>query len=310
MDSPGINLILELIEAVPRNDTTVEQRRARYDNAEKAFPLSGGFVVETVEAYDVEAELLRPTFGRSENVVLYLHGGGYMLGSPRSHRHLAAAIADVSGGSALLPHYRRAPEHPFPAAVNDAVAAYKWLLHMGYPASSIVIGGDSAGGGLTLACLMHLRDAGVPLPAGAVCISPWVDLTCSSASYITKADRDPLLKLDNMMEMAKAYLGGAEPKTPLASPLYGDFHGLPDVLIHVGSNEVLFDECIRLAEKAKDAGVNTFLEIGEGMIHVWHWYVSLIEESSSSVQRIGDFVRSRTTSKMECCERTASTPRR
>jgi phosphinothricin tripeptide acetyl hydrolase len=225
--------------------------------------------------------------------VLYLHGGGYVIGSPRSHRHLAAAIAGAAGASALLLDYRLAPEHPFPAAVEDATAAYRWLLDQATAPERIVIAGDSAGGGLTVATLLALREARVPLPAGGVCISPWVDLTCSGASYRTMAAADPIVRRAGVEEMARAYLGATPPRTPLASPLFADLRGLPPLLIHVGSDEVLLDDAVQLAERAKAAGVDATLEIYDRMIHVWHWFLPMLDEAQTAVEAIGRFVRSR-----------------
>jgi len=249
--------------------------------------------VERVNAPAAPAEWLRPPSAAPGRVVLYLHGGGYVIGSSRSHRHLAAAIAGAAGASALLLDYRLAPEHPFPAAVEDATAAYRWLLDQAIAPERIVIAGDSAGGGLTVATLLALREARVPLPAGGVCISPWVDLTCSGASYRTMAAADPIVRRAGVEEMARAYLGATPPRTPLASPLFADLRGLPPLLIHVGSDEVLLDDAVQLAERAKAAGVDATLEIYDRMIHVWHWFMPMLDEAQTAVEAIGRFVRSR-----------------
>jgi phosphinothricin tripeptide acetyl hydrolase len=270
---------------------TFEELRAQYDKAEHAFPISPDVGVERVRAPEAPAEWVRPP-GAGRAVVLYLHGGGYVIGSPRSHRHVAAAIATAAHATALLLDYRRAPEHPFPAAVLDAVAAYRWLLEgVGISAASVVIAGDSAGGGLTLATLIALRDAGVPLPAAGVCISPWTDLTCSLPSHATKAAVDPIVDTTMVRSMAKAYLGTADPRTPLASPLHADLHGLPPLLIHVGSDEVLLDDAAVLADRARAAGGDVKLEVWDTMIHVWHWFLPMLDEAQSAVDAIGAFVR-------------------
>ncbi|MGH7398349.1 MAG: alpha/beta hydrolase [Candidatus Rokuibacteriota bacterium] len=228
-------------------------------------------------------------------VVLYLHGGGYVIGSPRSHRHLAAAIARAAATDALLLDYRLAPEHPYPAAVDDATAAYRWLLDQGVAPERIVIAGDSAGGGLTVAALLALREARVPLPAGGVCISPWVDLTCSGESYRTKAEVDPIVRRAGVEEMAKAYLGTTPPRSPMASPLFADLRGLPPLLIHVGGDEILLDDAVQLAERARAAGVEATLEVYDRMIHVWHWFLPMLDEAQAAVEAIGRFTRARTT---------------
>ena len=233
---------------------------------------------------------MAPAGARPDATVLYLHGGGYAIGSAKSHRHLAVAIAKAAGTRALLVDYRRAPEQPFPAAVEDAVASYRWLLATGQAAQRVVAAGDSAGGGLTVAMLLALRDAGTALPAAGVCISPWVDLTCSGLSYQTKAASDPMVTREGVARMAAWYLAGADPKTPLASPLYADLRGLPPLLVHVGSEEVLLYDARQLAAQASAAGVEATLEIWPEMVHVWHWFLGMLDEAQRDVDRIGEFV--------------------
>ena len=294
MADRGIEAVRAHLAKLPPSDTmTTAERRAQYERAEKAFPTPPDVKVEHVNAPVAPAEWLRPPAGDSGRVVLYLHGGGYVIGSPRSHRHLAAAIAGAASASALLLDYRLAPEHPYPAAVEDATAAYRWLLDRAVAPGRIVIAGDSAGGGLTVATLLALREAGVPLPAAGVCISPWVDLTCGGDSYRTKAAADPIVTRAAVAQMAQAYLGATPPRTPLASPLFADLRGLPPLLIHVGSEEVLLDDARLLAERARAAGVEVGLEVYERMIHVWHWFLPMLDEAQSAVEAIGRFVRER-----------------
>jgi len=294
MADRGIDVVRAHLAKLPPSDSlTTAERRAQYERAEKVFPTPAEVKVERVNAPAAPAEWLRPPSAMPGRVVLYLHGGGYVIGSPRSHRHLAAAIAGAAEASALLLDYRLAPEHPFPAAVEDATAAYRWLLDQAIAPERIVIAGDSAGGGLTVATLLALREARVPLPAGGVCISPWVDLTCSGGSYGTKADADPIVRRSGVEEMARAYLGATPPRTPLASPLFADLRGLPPLLIHVGSDEVLLDDAVQLAARAKAGGVDATLEIYDRMIHVWHWFLPMLEEAETAVAAIGRFVRSR-----------------
>ncbi|HYR73746.1 MAG TPA: alpha/beta hydrolase [Candidatus Acidoferrum sp.] len=294
MADRGIDVVRAHLAKLPPSDSlTTAERRAQYERAEKVFPTPPDVKVERVNVPAAPAEWLRPPSAVPGRVVLYLHGGGYVIGSPRSHRHLAAAIAGAAGASALLLDYRLAPEHPFPAAVEDATAAYRWLLDQAIAPEHIVIAGDSAGGGLTVATVLALREARVPLPAGGVCISPWVDLTCSGASYATKAAADPIVRRAGVEEMARAYLGATPPRTPLASPLFADLRGLPPLLIHVGSDEVLLDDAVQLAERAKAAGVDATLEIYDRMIHVWHWFLPMLDEAQTAVEAIGQFVRSR-----------------
>ena len=186
MTARGIRAVREhLAKLPPSSSLTLAERRAQYDRAERVFATPSDVSVEIAQTPDRAAEWLTPPGARADAVVLYFHGGGYAIGSPRSHRHLAAALARAAGTRALLLDYRLAPEHPFPAALDDAVAAYEWLLARGIAPGRIVFGGDSAGGGLTVATLLALRDRGMPRPGGGVCISPWVDLTCSARSVAT-----------------------------------------------------------------------------------------------------------------------------
>jgi len=292
MASTGIKAVREHLAKLPQPET-VEGKRNQYNKAERVFQTPADTRVEAVQAGTVPAEWLVPAGARTDAAVLYLHGGGYVIGSPKSHRHLAAAVAGAAGVSALLPDYALAPEHPFPAAVDDAIAAYVWLLRRGIPPGRIVVAGDSAGGGLTVAMLLALRDRGRPLPAAGVCISPWVDLTCSAASYSTCAARDPIVTRDGVSQMARAYLETTDAKNPMASPLHADLRGLPPLLIHVGSDEVLLDDSIQLAAHAKAGGVDATLEEWPEMIHVWHWFLPMLDEAQRAVAKIGDFVRAR-----------------
>ena len=290
MADRGIEAVRAHLAKLPLSDTlTVAERRLQYERAERVFPIPPEIKVEQVSAPTAPAEWLRPPGAVAGRIVLYLHGGGYVIGSPRSHRHLAAAIASAGQATGLLLDYRLAPEHPFPAAVEDATAAYRWLLEQGIAPGHVVIGGDSAGGGLTVATLVALRDAGVPRPAAGVCISPWTDLTFGGASYRTRAQSDPIVSRPGIDGIAQAYLGA----TPLASPLFADLRGLPPLLIQVGSDEVLLDDATELADRAKAAGVDTTLEVWDRMIHVWHWFLPMLDEAQAAIDGIGRFVRVR-----------------
>jgi phosphinothricin tripeptide acetyl hydrolase len=294
MGERGIDRVRAHLTRLPPADSlTIEQRRAQYDKAERAFPAPPEVSVARISAPAAPAEWLTPPSARADAVLLYLHGGGYVVGSPRSHRHLAAAIAAAAGTSGLLLDYRLAPEHPFPAAVDDAVAAYRWILDGGVEPARVAIAGDSAGGGLTLATLLAVRDGGLPPPAAAACISPWVDLTCSSGSYAEKAASDPIVRQPGISQMAGLYLGGADPRTPLASPLFADLAGLPPLLVQVGSEEMLLDDAVGLADRARAAGVETALEVWPDMIHVWHWFLPMLDEARAAVEGIAAFIRKR-----------------
>jgi epsilon-lactone hydrolase len=294
MNDKGIHAVrAHLAKLPPSNTLTIAERRAQYERAERVFPTPPDVKVEVVTAPDRPAEWLTPPGARTDAVVLYLHGGGYVIGSPRSHRHLAAAIARAAGTRALLLDYRLAPEHPFPAALEDAVAAYEWLLRAGITPARVVIAGDSAGGGLTMATLIALRNRGLPRPAAGVCISPWVDLTNTAASYTTKAAVDPIVTVESIAQLTQAYIGTGDPKQPLVSPLYADLRNLPPLLIHVGSEEVLLDDALGLAARARTAGIDVTMREWPAMIHVWHWFLSMLDEADVAIAEIGAFVNAR-----------------
>jgi phosphinothricin tripeptide acetyl hydrolase len=290
----GIKAVRAHLAKLPAPETmTIAERRRQYERAEKVFPLPPGTSLEAVQVGAGAGEWLRTAAARTDAALLYLHGGGYVIGSPRSHRHLAAAIAAAGDVACLMPDYRLAPEHPFPAAVDDAVEAYRWLLARGIAPDRIAVAGDSAGGGLTVATLLALRERGLAAPAAAVCISPWVDLTCSGASYETRAGVDPIVTRRGVTEMARHYLGPADPRAPLASPLFGDLGGLPPLLIQVGADEVLLDDAAELAARVRAAGGEAELEVAPHMIHVWHWFLPWLDEAQAAVAKIGHFIRAR-----------------
>jgi acetyl esterase/lipase len=230
--------------------------------------------------------------GASDRVLLYLHGGGFVMCSPWTHGPMAAAIARKAGARALLPDYRLAPEHPFPAALDDCVAVYRWLLAKGVKSEAIVIGGDSAGGNLTLATLLSIRDADLPMPAGAICLSPATDLTASGESFRTHAKDEVLLTVPFCQEVGPLYVGQHDPAAPLLSPLFADLSGLPPMLIHVGTRELLLDDSVRLAERAKGAGVEVSLKIWEGLWHAFQLF-NFFPEARQAVAELGAFVRER-----------------
>jgi acetyl esterase/lipase len=218
--------------------------------------------------------------------VLYLHGGGYVIGSRVSHGGIAGNLAAAARRRTALPDYRLGPEHPFPAAVDDAIAAYRALLE-DHPARQLAVAGDSAGGGLTLATLLALRDRGIDLPATAVCLSPWTDLRCTTKSMRTRADVDPICRSGKLRHMADLYLGGADPATPLASPALADFTGLPPLLLQVGDAEVLLDDSIAVERRARAAGVDVELEVWDDMVHVFQAFVGLLPDAQRAMDRIG-----------------------
>ena len=293
MASPELQEIVNLLRAAPPfADAPVEELRARMGMF--APPPAEGTTVDPVDAAGVPAEWVNAPDADAGHVLLWLHGGGYCLGSLDTHRNLAGRLSAVTGCFVLLADYRLAPEHCYPAAVDDAVEVYRWLLQNGTDPTRMAVGGDSAGGGLTVALLLALRDRGEPLPGAAVCVSPWVDMTCEADSYTTNADVDPMVGQAWIKRLAAHYLGpDGDPKAPYASPLHGDLSDLPAMLIHVGSAETLLDDSRALAAKAEAAGVDVSLEVWDEMIHVWHAFDGL-PEAAQALDRIGEFVRKHT----------------
>ncbi|HEY2386951.1 MAG TPA: alpha/beta hydrolase [Candidatus Binatia bacterium] len=276
------------------NLTTIPAMRAWFEMTCGTLPVAPDVRCERVTA-GVPAEWIRAGAGggASDAALLYLHGGGYAIGSINTHRALVAELARAARVPALAIDYRLAPESPFPAAVEDATAAYRWLLARGIAPSRLSIAGDSAGGGLTIATLVALRDAGVPLPAAAVCFSPWIDLEGLGQSMSERASRDPLIQKERMLAFAAAYLGGKDPRTPLAAPLYADLTGLPPLLVQVGEEETLYDDAVRLVERARKSGVDVTLEAWAEMIHVWQLFAPVLPEGREALSAAGRFIGAR-----------------
>ena len=274
----------------PENPT-IEELRAGFATLAKQYPPAADAVFERVTVSGVPAEWVSIKGGKQQPLILYFHGGGYCIGSAGTHRDLVSRLCRVAGGRALSVDYRLAPENPHPAAVHDGVAAYRWLRKQGVPAKSLVVAGDSAGGGLALATLLALRDGGDELPAAGICISPVTDLAKEGESMRTRVDLDPTVNPKSSTRYAQWYIGGADPKTPLGSPLYADLKSLPPLLILVGTSEVLFDDSTRFAEKAKQAGVNCELEVWEEMVHIWPFFAAELPEGRQAIDRMGAFIK-------------------
>jgi len=266
---------------------TIQQRRARLDGLADIFPLPDDVERAEIGLGGVPSVRLTPP-GAGDDVLLYLHGGGYGGGSARSHSEMAARIARAAGAVAILPDYRLAPEHTFPAALDDAVAAYRALLDEVEEASRIVLAGDSAGGGLAVAVCVALRDAGEPLPRAITLLSPWLDLTCTSPAWDARLEGDPILDY-SLREAAERYLDGADPRDPLCSPLFADLAGLPPTLVLVGTHEILYDDSVTFSDLAAQQGVEVELEIGHELIHVWPIFPNT-PEAVASTARIGRFL--------------------
>lgn len=289
-----------------------KQQRDALDAAIRAFPFDSSMSVETArEGFDAgqtqplssEARARTVTIGgipglelypdATEGTLLYIHGGGYVIGSARTGASLADGLAGRAGLRAISIDYRLAPEAPHPAAVEDGLAAYRGLLDAGVEPDRLVLAGDSAGGGLTMATLLAARSAGLPQPAAVVLFSPWTDLTLSGATIETKLDADPLFDRAALEWFAGRYLGGADPTDPLVSPAFADLAGLPPLLIQVGSREVLLDDSIRLAARAAEAEVEVTLEVGAELPHVFQNQAGSLEEADAALDRASRFLSER-----------------
>ncbi len=272
---------------------TLEERRAAFAPAGRLHPVPDDVLVSEVTAGRVPAHWLGALGADAGRVLLYLHGGGYELGSLRSHGELAARLGQASGMRVLFPEYRLAPEHPFPAAIDDVVAAWRWLRSdQDLAARSMAVAGDSAGGGLAVALLVALRDAGEALPAAAALMSPTVDLTSSGVSMTERAEQDPISTPAMLGQFASDYLAGANPKTPLASPLFASLYGLPPLLVQVGTADLLLSDSERLATTAAEAGVDVTLDIGEGLPHVYQLLLGT-PEAADATEQTGKFLQAR-----------------
>ena len=293
MPSPQFDAVTQFLKAnpTPTGIPPVQQRKTAEAMALQS-PLPDGVYTETIKNEAVAGLLMAAPDVDDGEIVLYFHGGGYALGSSITHRDFGWRLSAAAGARVFMLDYRRAPEHPYPAAIDDAVAAYKWLLANGFSPSSISVGGDSAGGGLAVAMLLRLRDEGVVLPKTAVLLSPWLDLTHSSGSFSRNEATDLILSAARLQEFADWYLGdGASADDPLVSPIFADLHGLPPMLIQVGDVEMLLDDSITFAEKAKAAGVDVTLDVWEEMFHVWHALAAIIPEAQDAIAEVGTFIR-------------------
>jgi monoterpene epsilon-lactone hydrolase len=270
---------------------TLEQRRAAFAPAGRPYPVPDDVLVSEVNAGGVPAHWLAAPGADAGRVLLFLHGGGFQMGSLRSDGELAARLARASGMRVLFPEYRLAPEHPFPAAIDDVLTAWRWLrTDQDLTARSMAVAGDSAGGGLTIALLVAIRDAGEALPAAAALMTPTVDLTYSGASMTERAGQDPISTPAMLRQFAADYLAGADPKTPLASPLFASLAGLPPLLVQAGTADLLFSDSERLAAAAAQAGVDVTLQIGQGLPHVYQTMLGT-PEAAEATERIGKFLR-------------------
>lgn len=290
MADADIAAIRTMLASQPRPSGPAE-RRQRLDSFGSALGVPDDARLETVQINGVQAEWSATPAADPACAVLYLHGGGYMAGSIVSHRYVAIEIGRSARARTLALDYRRAPEHPYPAQLDDALAAYRYLLDQGLTAGKIAVGGDSAGGNLTLALLIALRTRGLPLPACGWLVSPWSDLTASGATMQSKAAVDPMIQKPYVLELAQNFAGGRDLSDPLISPQLADLTGLPPLLIQVGSEETLLDDSVMLAGRAGAAGVATTLEIWPDMIHAFTMFFPLVAASRRATVDAGSFIR-------------------
>lgn len=275
--------------------TSMDQMRKDWDEVFARYPSDVGAKCEAITAAGVPAVRVRAAAARGDRAILYLHGGGYVFGSPKSHRDLGEYLSRAAQAEVILLDYRLAPEHPFPAAVGDTTDAYRWMLESGLKPERIAICGDSAGGGLTFATLLSLKNHGLPMPACAVPMSPWVDLECTAETFESKASVDPMVGRDFTRQLAELYVpAGGSLRDPLVSPLHGDLRTLPPLLIQVGERETLLDDSVRIAKRAREAGVEVTLEIEPGQVHVFQIFASRLDEGVAAIDRAGRFIRKHT----------------
>lgn len=265
--------------------------RTAYDRFLATFPIPAGTSIEDIDANGVAAILVTAAGASRDRTVLWAHSGGYVFGSASGYRFFGAGLSAAADSSVLLVGYRLAPEHVYPAALVDTMAAYRWLLEQGHPPARIVVAGDSAGGGLAAGTLLALRDAGSPLPAGGMFVSPMADMTLSGGSIRAKAEVDPLASEAMLAGLWGLYAGSEPPNSPYLSPALGDLSGLPPLLVLAGSDEVLLDDSVRIVERAQAAGGSARLVVGEGQAHIWPLFHQVLTEGQEALDELGAFVR-------------------
>jgi acetyl esterase/lipase len=289
-----VRLGLRLLLKRPERGASIERLRARRRAAAAVTPRPPSDTTTTyIDAGGVNAHRIATPASRGDRYILFLHGGGYATGSPSNYRHVTWRFASAARAVVIAPDYRLAPEHPFPAALDDAFSSYRWLLTNGADPRRIGILGDSAGGGLAFALVLKLKDEGVAPPAAVVGLSPWTDLALTGASLRLNARADPMINAESASKFATSYLAGADPRSPYASPLYGDWQRAPPALIHVGSDEVLRDDAVRMADRMRAASCEVEFEIWRRMPHVWHALAPILPEARRAIRRVGAFLENR-----------------
>ncbi|KAF1017103.1 MAG: Monoterpene epsilon-lactone hydrolase [Stenotrophomonas maltophilia] len=270
--------------------TTLDAQRRAYEQVLCAHPVPAGVRCHAVDMGGVPGQVVVPDALQSERVLLYFHGGGYVGGSPTGYRGLAGHFAQQLGAAVYLPDYRLAPEHPFPAAIDDGLASYRWLLAQGHAPEDITFAGDSAGGAMVVSVMVRARNAGLPLPAGGAALSPWANLAHTGASIDTRDGLDPQASRQGLTLLAKAFLNDALPTDPDASPVFADVRGLPPILVQIGENEVMLSDAMRLATHLGENRVRVSLEVWPGMFHVWHLFAAILPEGMQAVRNAALFL--------------------
>ncbi|WP_404405274.1 alpha/beta hydrolase [Pelagibacterium halotolerans] len=279
-------------ENPPPENANPEILREWFEAINAMTPVAEGAKIEPTSLGDFEGELITLPGSEPSRLVIYYHGGGFMIGSPRSHRVIASNLARTSGATVLSVGYRLAPEHPAPTAHEDAFVAYGWALKKGFVPSAIALSGDSAGGNLALATAIRARDAGLPLPSSIVLMSPALDLADEMESHRTVTDA-PLLTLELMGLFNAIYVGDGDRRSPAVTPFHSEMSGLPPILVHVGSWEILRDDSVVIVERIKAVGGNAELKVWDGMVHSWQLFAPMLDEGMASIEEAGDFIRSR-----------------
>lgn len=265
--------------------------REKYNLVLARHPTPDGLSINEVDMGGIPATMVTPDDAEEGRILLYIHGGGYIAGSPSAYHGLAGHYAKLLKAVVYMPDYRLAPEHPFPAAIEDTLASYKWLIERGHDPKSIAFSGDSAGGAMVVSVMVAARNAGLALPAAGVAISPWANLEHSGSSMATREGIDPTVSLAGLDLMAKAFLNGALKNNPDASPVFADVRGLPPVMVQIGESEVMLSDAMRLAQHLAENRVRVSLEVWPGMFHVWHMFAAVLPEGMQALESAAIFLK-------------------
>jgi epsilon-lactone hydrolase len=286
--------LAEILKIVAQNpppqDATPAMMRAWAEGITSHAPLAGGVRISRSSIGPYQGDLILPEGGDASRLIIYYHGGGFFMLSAYAYRVITTTLARAAGVAVFAPDYRLAPEHPAPAAHDDAFGVYQWALKQGYAADRMALSGDSAGGNLALATVVRARDAELPLPRALALFSPWLDFSEEGASYRSTTD-DPVLQPSLLDGFKRAYLGDGDRKSPQVTPFYADFTGLPPTLVHVGSWERLYDDSVTLVERMRTAGVDAVLKIFDGMCHGWQLFAPMLDEGMESIEEGAHFIR-------------------